>query len=272
MIEIDQLDPRQLTGLRGIFSDIDDTISTRGKITPEAFQSLWDLHEAGLYVVIVTGRPAGWCDHIARFWPVDAVVGENGGFYFRYDGKKLERRFLYDGAQRAEFRGRLEAVRDRILAEVPGCGIASEQPYREYDLAIDFCEDVPPLGREQVVRIKEIFEEAGAHAKISSIHVNGWYGDFDKLSTSRLCARECFGVDLDTQNEAFAFCGDSPNDEPMFTFFRISFAMANFRPFTDLVEALPTYVTSEPCGAGFRQVADRILEARALSGCDPNTL
>ena len=266
MEAIGHLDRRRLSGLRGVFTDIDDTVSTHGKITAEAYRALWDLHDAGLHIVVVTGRPAGWCDHIARFWPVDAVVGENGGFYFRHNGHGLQRRFLYDAAQRAEFRRRLEAVRERILAEVPGCGIASDQPYREYDLAIDFCEDVPPLPRAQVIRIKALFEEAGAHAKISSIHVNGWYGDFDKLTTARLCARECFEIDLDVDKEAFAFCGDSPNDEPLFGFFPISFAMANFRAFADLVDAKPAYIADEPCGAGFCQVARCILETRRTHG------
>ena len=199
MKEVRQLDTKRLTGVRGLFADIDDTLSTAGKLTAGAFEALWRLHDSGLRVVVVTGRPAGWCDHIARFWPVDAVVGENGGFYFFHDGKKLRRRHLYDAEQRREFRRRLDSVRDRVLREVPGAAVAADQPYREYDLAIDFCEDVEPLGREKMMRIKELFEEAGARARVSSIHVNGWYGEFDKLSTSRRWAREQLGVDLDAE-------------------------------------------------------------------------
>ena len=263
MIEIDKIDPDRLAGVRGVLADIDDTISTEGKLTSGAYDALWRLHDAGLRVIPVTGRPAGWCDHVARFWPVDAVVGENGGFYFHYDGTKLRRRFLHGDEERREFRERLAVVRQRILEEVPGCAISSDQPYREYDLAVDFREDVPPLPREDVLRIKAIFEEAGAHAKVSSIHVNGWFGDFDKLTTTKLCTRELFDVDLDEENETFVFCGDSPNDEPMFRFFRLSFAMANIRPLLDMIEHPPAYITTEPCGAGFEQVADLILRARA---------
>ena len=262
MQDISALDPRRLDGVRVLLTDIDDTLSTDGKLTPDAFGALWRLHEAGVKLVMVTGRPAGWCDHIARFWPTDAVVGENGGFYFHHDGDRLERRYLYRDEERAAFRERLNAVRDRILREVPGTGIASDQPYREYDVAVDFCEDVPPLPREQVVRIRDIFTAAGANARISSIHVNGWYGEFDKLSTSRICVREMFGIDIDSDREAVVYCGDSPNDEPMFRHFPLAFGMANVRPFLSLMEAPPAYVTSQRCGAGFCEVADLLLSTR----------
>lgn len=262
MIEITQLKPQTLAGVRVVCTDIDDTVSSGGKLTAEAYGAMWRLHEAGYRVVAVTGRPAGWCDHIARFWPVDAVVGENGGFYFWHDGQRLRSRYLYGDAARAEFRRRLQGVRERILAEVHGCAIASDQQYREYDLAVDFCEDVPALERRDVMKIKTLFEEAGAHAKISSIHVNGWFGDFDKLGTTRLCAAELFGMDVDTQNRAFVFCGDSPNDEPMFRFFELTFGMANLRPFLDVIEHEPAFIATEESGAGFTQVTDLLLKAK----------
>ncbi|MHC4946385.1 MAG: HAD-IIB family hydrolase [Planctomycetota bacterium] len=262
MIEIQDIPAEKLQDIEVLLTDIDDTLSTRGKITAEAFQALWDLQHAGLRVVIVTGRPAGWCDHIARFWPVDAVVGENGGFYFFHDGEKLVRRFLHSREERADFRERLRSLRNRILKEVPGCGIASDQPYREYDLAIDFCEDVKALPREAVLRIKAIFEEEGAHAKISSIHVNGWFGDFDKLSTSKKCLSEHLGYDAVQDRSCFAFCGDSPNDEPMFAFFEHSFGMANLKPYLDIIKSYPSYITLHECGAGFQEVVERILRTK----------
>ena len=258
---IDELELAPLAGLRGVLADIDETISTQGKLSPQAYQALWDLHDSGLLVIPVTGRSAGWCDHIARFWPVHAVVGENGGFYFHHDGTSVRRRYLDEAEQRAAYRERLAGIGRRILSEVPGSAIASDQQYREYDLAIDFCEDVPPLERGEVVRIQEIFQEEGAHAKISSIHVNGWFGDFDKLSTTRLCVSELFGVDLEQENTSFVFCGDSPNDEPMFGFFDLSVAMANIEPFLHLIRQRPTFVTRRPSGDGFVEVAEHILRA-----------
>jgi len=259
MKELAELELGRLAQVRILLTDIDDTLSTRGKLTAEAFAALWQLHHAGIGIGIVTGRPAGWCDHIARFWPVDAVIGENGAFYFYHDGVKLRQRFVLDAPRRESFRQRLEDLRHKILSAVPGTALASDQPYRESDLAIDFCEDVPSLARADVLRIKALFEAAGAHAKISSIHVNGWFGDFDKLSTVRLWAQERLERDLSAEREACVFCGDSPNDEPMFEFFPLSFGMANIAPFLPMMAHPPAFVCERDCGAGFCQVAERLL-------------
>ena len=250
-------------GIRGLFFDIDDTLTTEGRLTAHAYAALERWKSAGKIAVPVTGRPAGWCDHIARMWPVDAVVGENGAFYFRYvhDGHKLEKRFLYDEATRTANRNRLAAVRDRILAEVPGCALASDQPYREADLAIDFCEDVPALPLAEAERIATLMRAGGMTAKISSIHVNGWFGDYDKLGMTRILARECFGVDLDAERAQFAFAGDSPNDSPMFAYFPTSIGVANVRRFESLLAAAPAYVTPGEAGTGFAEIVTRLLEA-----------
>jgi HAD superfamily hydrolase (TIGR01484 family) len=262
VIKIAELKLERLANVSRLLVDIDDTLSTRGKLTSSAFDALWRLHEAGISIAVVTGRPAGWCDHIARFWPVDAVIGENGAFYFYHDGTKLRQRFVLSVEERSAFRARLGALKEEILAQVPGTALASDQPYRESDLAIDFCEDVKPLDRRAVLRIKAIFEEAGAQAKISSIHVNGWFGDFDKLSSARIWARERLNNDLDSQRETYVYCGDSPNDEPMFQFFPLSFGMANVEPFLTLMTHPPAIICDQECGAGFCQVAEKILEAR----------
>jgi HAD superfamily hydrolase (TIGR01484 family) len=249
-----------------LFTDIDDTLSTEGRITEPAFAALWRAAEAGLKVVPVTGRPAGWCDHIARMWPVHGVIGENGGLVFRMADGRMERHFLYDDATRAGFRERLAVIRQVILREVPGCAVASDQAYREYDLAIDFCEDVPRLPREQVLVIQRIFEEHGATAKISSIHVNGWFGSFDKLSAARSYLRDHLALDPDSiaAQAACAFAGDSPNDEPMFSFFRLnSTGVANLLDFADLLEHRPAWITPSRGGAGFAELVDHLLASRA---------
>lgn len=250
--------------IRGLFTDIDDTLTTDGRLTAAAFGALERLRAAGLLVVPITGRPAGWCDHIARMWPVDAVVGENGAFYFRYDeaARKLVKRFLASEEERAANRKRLAALRDQILAQVPGAAIASDQSYREADLAVDFREDVTPLPRAAVDRIVALFEQAGATAKVSSIHVNGWFGRYDKLGMTRTLMRECFGIDLDAERETFVFAGDSPNDAPMFAFFPHAVGVANVVDFRDRMAALPAYVTAGRSGAGFVELADALLAAR----------
>jgi HAD superfamily hydrolase (TIGR01484 family) len=250
--------------IRGVFTDIDETLTTDSRLTGEAYAALAALKDAGLLVVPVTGRPAGWCDHIARMWPVDAVVGENGAFWMWLDraAGKLRTRFVQPDAVRAEGRRRLDAVRAQVLQEVPGAGIASDQAYRLADLAIDFCEDVPPLPREGVDRIVAIFEAHGAQARISSIHVNGWFGDYDKLTTTRLMMREQFAVDLDAERVRYVFAGDSPNDAPMFGYFPNAVGVANVRTFVDRMDHLPRWIASARSGAGFVELAHALLAAR----------
>ena len=261
---IETIPPEQLRNLKGVLFDLDDTFTTRGKIPACSFTALWDLRNAGLTVIAVTGRPAGWCDHIARMWPVDGVVGENGAFYFWFNGKeeKLEKRFLDTDSVRAEKRQRLIAIRDEILAAVPGSALASDQLYRETDLAIDYCEDVPPLGPEAVKTICQIFKANGATCKVSSIHVNGWFGKYDKLGMAKRFLQERFGLDLDAEKASFAYCGDSPNDEPMFEYFPVSVAVKNVLRFVDQMQTLPAYITSSEGGEGFAEFVGHILKYR----------
>jgi HAD superfamily hydrolase (TIGR01484 family) len=247
------------SGVRAVLVDIDETLTTDGKLTARAYGALERLQRAGLRVVPVTGRPAGWCDHIARMWPVDAVVGENGAFYFFYSGNRLQKRFRYSMESRAEQRARLDAVAAQILAAVPGCALASDQPYRETDLAIDYCEDVPPLPLEAAQRIAELMRQAGLTAKVSSIHVNGWFGEYDKLAMTRRLFAECFGLELGAANRGVVFAGDSPNDAPMFAFFEKSVGVANVRRFEHLLADKPKYVTRAASGAGFSELTDHLL-------------
>lgn len=250
--------------LIGVFTDIDDTITTEGRLSAAGYQALERLHESGLAVVPITGRPAGWCDMVARFWPVTGVVGENGAFYFRYDHKarRMIRHFAASAVERAANRHKLERIAQRILKEVPGAAIAADQLYREADLAIDFREDVAPLPPEAVDRIVALFQEAGAVAKVSSIHVNGWFGEYDKLSMTRIFVRDALGLDLEMTKPGFVFCGDSPNDEPMFAFFPFACGVANVRDFATRMKTLPAFVSTARGGAGFVEIANRILSAR----------
>jgi HAD superfamily hydrolase (TIGR01484 family) len=252
-----ELDPR---GVAALLFDIDDTLTTDGRLTAAAYTALERLKATGRRVVAVTGRPAGWCDHIARMWPVDAVVGENGAFYFAFAEGKLQKRFHEDAAARVAKRERLDAIAQAILAAVPGCALASDQPYRETDLAIDYCEDVPALPLEAAERIAALMREAGLTARVSSIHVNGWFGDYDKLAMTRTLFAERFGMDLDAGNRAVVFVGDSPNDAPMFGFFGNAVGVANVRRFAGRLAAAPAFVTQAEAGAGFAELVYHLLK------------
>ena len=249
--------------VRSVLCDIDDTLTTDGHLTADAYAAMERLQRAGLTVVPITGRPAGWCDHIARMWPVAAVVGENGAFYFCYDHEKRVMRRVYadDAAARARNRERLAAIGEEIVRGVPGCAIAADQAYRETDLAIDYCEDVARLPREAVGRIVSLMQARGLTAKVSSIHVNGWFGAYDKLAMTRRLMREELRVELETARKHHVFVGDSPNDAPMFAFFPHAVGVANVREFADRLAHEPKYVTRSASGAGFCELADFLLAA-----------
>ncbi len=253
-----------------VFTDIDDTLTTDGRMPALAYNALEALDSAGIHVAPITGRPAGWCDMIARLWPVAGVVGENGAFYFSYDRnqKKMFRVYQATAVERESNQQRLAHIQSRVLAEVPGSAVSADQPYRESDLAIDFCEDVPALDEAAVQHIKRIFEEEQAIAKISSIHVNGWYGSYDKLTMSRRFASERLGLDIDREKEKVVFCGDSPNDSPMFGFFPFACGVANVREFDGKMEHPPAFVSTSTGGEGFVEIANVLLAGRGEQRLD----
>ena len=254
-----------LRKIRFVLTDIDDTLTENGLLPAASYQALERLQKAGKKVIPITGRPAGWCDHIARIWPVDGIVGENGAFYFVYDTvkRKMKRRFWKTENERAADRKKLGQLRKQILATVEGCAVASDQSYREADLAIDFCEDVPALPKASVEQIVSLFEKAGAVAKVSSIHVNGWFGNYNKLSMSRILLDEVFQTDIDQAQDQIVFCGDSPNDTPMFSFFKNSVGVANVLDYAEEMEQQPCWMTKKRTAAGFVELAEALMAAHS---------
>lgn len=261
-LPLSELGPEDARRVKVIFSDLDDTISLHGRVVPQAFEALARARESGIRTVLITGRPAGWVDLLARMWPVDGVVGENGGLWFWHDGVKLQRRFLQPLHERARNRERLAALAENIPRRVPGCAVSVDQPYRELDLAIDFCEDVPPLDDRAIDQIVLAFEEAGATCKVSSIHVNGWYGDFDKLEGCRRFVREVWAQDMDQEMPSYLYFGDSGNDEPMFRAFPYTVGVANVVKFLPRLTYRPRWITQGEGGIGFAQAVERVLALR----------
>jgi hypothetical protein len=241
--------------IKGICFDIDDTFSSHGKLTAEAFQSLWSLKQAGFKLIPVTGRPAGWCDMIARFWPVDGVVGENGAFSFYMSEGKRKRIDTLPPQDAASAREKLQELKTSIEKNFPGVSFASDQDYREYDLAIDFCEDVPPWPESEVDRLVKFCESQGAIAKISSIHVNTWFGRYTKIEGIRYFLRELKHELKLPEFDEFIYVGDSPNDEPMFQAFDLSVGVANVKPFLPKLKSPPKFITLSEAGAGFSELA-----------------
>jgi hypothetical protein len=196
------------------------------------------------------------------------VIGENGAFTYSYDrqGRKMRRVSLIDEQERLKGREKLERVRERVLREVPASRIAADQAFRVTDLAVDFFEDVvPPLSPDEIDRICRIIEEEGATYKISSIHVNCWYGSFDKVSGVRRFLADR-GEDLNSGEvqDRIAFIGDSPNDEPMFAALKHSIAVANIRTFLHRLSHMPAYITERESAEGFSEAVLVILKKSSV--------
>ena len=113
---LSELDARDV---RVVLFDIDDTLTTAGKLTAQAYAALESLQRSGRRSVAVTGRPAGFCDQVARLWPVDAVVGENGGFYFWFSDGKLHREYREAADVRARNWQRLGEIGRTTALAVP---------------------------------------------------------------------------------------------------------------------------------------------------------
>ena len=256
-------------GLCYVLMDIDDTLTLEGKLLAASFSALWKLKEAGLKVIPVTGRPAGWCDCIAREWPVDGVVGENGALAFWEESDprddKRRRPFLKTMFHPNAIRNDhpvLEKIKQRALEEFPQLRLAKDQFARLFDLALDFAEEDPVLPLSAAERIRAIAEEEGAMAKVSSIHVNVWMGKYDKLTMAETFLSERFGWQKGLGDRELVFVGDSPNDEPMFARFPLACAVANIENYKSLITHLPAYAASRECGEGFAEIAETILDKR----------
>jgi hydroxymethylpyrimidine pyrophosphatase-like HAD family hydrolase len=262
-------------GVEYILMDIDDTLTREGKLLASSYTALWKLKEAGLKVIPVTGRPAGWCDLIAREWPVDGVVGENGALAFWEEpgfpiGKPERGPATKLPALKTDFHPNavkndhpvLKKVKERAFAEFPELRMAKDQFARLFDIALDFAEEDPVLPLSAAERIRSIAEEEGAVAKVSSIHVNVWMGNYNKLSMAERFLKGRFGWKEGAGDREVVFVGDSPNDEPMFARFPLACAVANIRRYGDLIKKLPAYAASKECGDGFAEIAEAILSKR----------
>jgi len=263
-------------GLHGVLTDIDDTLTTEGAITADALAALAALRAAGLRVIAITGRPAGWSAPFAASWPVDAIVAETGAVALLRtpenshqngtqpnvgERQQLSKWYLQDAATRAANFARMQQVARQILREVPGATLARDSAGRETDIAVDHSE-FTHLPAEGIAQVQRIMRAAGMTATVSSIHVNGWYGTHDKLVGARWIVRELLGRHLDDELDRWVFVGDSLNDQVMFQHFPHSVGVANVARFVPQLRHLPRYVTEGARGAGFAELASHILHRR----------
>ena len=262
----------QRRGLTGVLTDIDDTLTTDGAITTDALEALEALKEAGLHVIAITGRPVGWSEPFARTWPVDAIVAENGAVALVNAGHstavgpdtnketELRRLYLKAPAIRASNFARLQQVAQRILREVPGALLSRDSPGRETDIAIDHSE-FTQLPREKIAHVVRIMELEGMTATVSSIHINGWFGEHNKLVGANWIVWELLKQDLAANMHRWVYVGDSTNDQLMFEAFPYSVGVANIRRFENELTHLPKYIAQRERGAGFAEITASIISA-----------
>lgn len=249
--------------IQGVLTDIDDTLTADGAITPEALRALADLRAAGLPVLAITGRPAGWSEPFARAWPIDAIVAENGAVALWAEGGELRRAYTQDEATRHANRQRLQAAAARVLAALPHARLATDSAGRETDIAVDHSE-FAHLDEDDIARVVALLRADGLNATVSSIHINGWIGAHDKLSGARWITRLRLGRDLDAELDRWVYVGDSTNDAAMFAHFPHSVGVANVARFWDRLSHHPRYVTPRERGAGFADLAAALLAARGV--------
>ena len=257
MKTLTQWQPPRITG---VLTDIDDTLTTDGAITPDALSALAALKSTGLHVIPITGRPVGWSEPFALAWPVDAIVAENGAVALRRNAAgNLDRLYQQDAATRAANFVRMQAVLAAIEDQVPGARRATDSAGRECDIAIDHSE-FTNMPQADIDRCVAIMQAAGMNATVSSIHINGWYGTHHKLDGARWIVRELFGRDLDAELDHWVYIGDSTNDQLMFEHFPHSVGVANIARFVPQLTHLPRYVTQGERGAGFAELARVLLK------------
>ena len=244
----------------GVFTDIDDTLTTEGVITPDALQALQKLKAAGLMVVPITGRPVGWCMPFASIWPVDAMVAENGAVALVHDAqtKQVNKTYQQDLATRTHNFEQMQHIAQKILQEIPGTVMAQDSAGRETDIAFDHNE-FHHLSPAQIQQVVAMLKQEGMTATVSSIHINAWFGDHNKWHGAQWILKELTGRDLYQELEQWVYVGDSTNDQVMFEHFTHSVGVANIRRFESELKHLPTYIATQERGAGFAEVANCLL-------------
>jgi HAD superfamily hydrolase (TIGR01484 family) len=277
MLPLSQWPVEQRRNIIGVFTDIDDTLTTHGDISADALQALVDLKAAGLHVIPITGRPVGWAESFAKTWPVDALVAENGGVAWVSQEKGrnssqigmqpanllpkvLLKVYQNNALIRAENSLRMQKIAALVTSKIQGVDVSKDSAGRETDLAFDYNEfaNLPPNTVQEVVAL---LQSKGMQTTVSSIHIHGCFGHFDKWTGAHWIVQELFQRDLAAELEKWVFVGDSGNDQAMFQHFKHSVGVANIRQFESQLTYLPRYITPSERGAGFAEVAELLLNA-----------
>jgi HAD superfamily hydrolase (TIGR01484 family) len=240
---------------------MDETLTYQGRLAASTYDALERLQRAGVKVIPVTAAPAGWCDQMARMWPVDGVIGENGGLFFERSavGHGLIRKFWHTAEDWPIVSARLAENGQHVLDTVPGAYFAEDQPFRLTSLAFAQPDDVNTRAA-----IISCLRQAGADVTVNNLWVLGWLGGYDKLTMTRRAMAETYGIDIDADRDAVLYVGDSTNDAPMFSFFRHTVGVSTVTRYLSEIPVPPSWIAAGPGGAGFVEAADAVIRSRQV--------
>ena len=256
MKSISEMSLKDVQKIQAILFDLDGTFVSKGVMESEAYSRLEMLQNSGIKTIVVTGRPAGWCDMMARWWPIDAVIGENGAFFYKKVGKKIVREAYHSSDLLLEYQDKLKSLFEKILKKYNNLKLSSDQSFRNWDIAIDIAEE-SNVDINVALDIVNICESEGAKAAISNIHVNIWFGDYNKELMS-LKVLDDYGLSkLDA-----IYIGDSPNDSPMFGRFPLSVGVNSVTKYEKIIDNLPKYITDADGSEGFVELVDFIFSTK----------
>jgi hydroxymethylpyrimidine pyrophosphatase-like HAD family hydrolase len=242
--------------------DVDDTFLSHGWLTRIAYDALWRLHDAGLKLVAVTGRPVGWGKVMARQWPIAGCVVENGAAYLLRQGPAVVLRDACNERERSARSARLGRLVERVREVVPEARLTDDASARRSDVTWDVGETTT-LPEDRVRAIIREIDAVDANWSRSSVHLHATFDVDDKASgAARFCSRE-LGEDAGSAVVRFAFVGDSHNDASCFAAFRTTFGVANVMSSVMRLSVPPRYIAAGAMGDGFAEVAREILAKRS---------
>ncbi|MGI4814200.1 MAG: HAD-IIB family hydrolase [Janthinobacterium lividum] len=246
-------------GIRFVLTDMDETLTYRGRLAAATYTALERLQSCGIKVIPVTAAPAGWCDQMARMWPVDGVIAENGGIFLRRGAgaHSVLREYWHATDAHAEIAKRLQQIAEVVKASVPEAVLADDQVFRLTSIAFSRAEE-PSITR----RIVDALRQSGADTTVNNLWILGWLGGYDKLSMARRILAQVYSVDIDIQRDAILYAGDSTNDAPMFSFFKHTVGVSTVREYLPDIPVPPAWITDGPGGRGFVEVVDAIISAQ----------
>ena len=253
MEPLSQIKRDKINEIKVLLFDLDGTFVSDDRLRSSTFRCLEKLRQKNIKRIAVTGRPAGWCDLIARWWPVNSVVGENGAFSYTISDGRIIRKTFVSSSRLSAHQKKLNLLFDEIKSNFGDVHLAADQPFRQWDLALDISEE-QEMDDDKVKAIYDFCISNGANAAISNIHLNVWYGNYNKLDMSLKILDE-----WNLKEHECMYIGDSPNDSPMFNHFSFSVGVKSVLKYKDIMDCFPSYLTTRDSSEGFEELTNLIL-------------